>query len=52
MDTKDRIQTYRMKEGYVKVKGEYFLEFKVVFYGDKNHDFRKLKAYYLNKTEI
>ena len=49
-DPKDRVQTYRMKDDYVKGKGYPRIEFKVAFYGKKNFNFGKLRAQYNNGT--
>ena len=49
-DPKNRVQTYGMKDGYVKGKGYQHHEFKAAFYGKKNINFGKLRAQYINKT--
>jgi len=49
-DPKDRVQTYGMKDGYVKGKGYQHHEFKAAFYGKKNVNFGTLRAHYLNGT--
>jgi len=49
-DPKDRVQTYGMKDGYVKGKGYQRIEFKAAFYGKKNINFGKLRAQYINGT--
>ena len=49
-DPKDRVQTYGMKDGYVKGEGYQHHEFKAAFYGKKNINFGTLRAQYINGT--
>ena len=49
-DPKDRVQTYGMKDDYVKGKGYPLIEFKAAFYGKKGINFGKLRAQYNNGT--
>ncbi len=49
-DPKDPVQTYGMKDGYVKEKGYQRLEFKAAFYGKKNINLGRLRVQYLNGT--
>jgi len=44
-DPKDRVQTYGMKNDYVKGKGYPRIEFKAAFYGKKGINFGKLRAH-------
>ena len=50
-DPKDRVQTYEMKDDYMKGRGYPLIEFKTAFYGKKGINFGKLRAQYNNGTK-
>lgn len=47
---KKRVQTYKMKDGYVRGKGYTYYIHKIGFYAKKNMKFSKLRAQFRNKT--
>ena len=47
---KERVQNYKMRDGYVRGKGYKYHEFKIAFFGKKKLRFGKLRAQYWNNT--